>query len=41
MYQDWMEKVPICEDIQWGERKMSEKIDELERRIRDLKIKNI
>lgn len=39
MYQDWMEEVPIFVDKGWRERKMYEKIDELEKRIRDLENK--
>lgn len=40
MYQDWMEEVPIFVDKDCRERKMYEKIDELERRIRDLESKD-
>ena len=39
MYDDWMEEVPIFVDKEYSERKMWEKIDELEKRIRDLESK--
>ncbi len=38
MYQDWMEYVPILVDKGTRERKMMEKIDELERRIENLEM---